>query len=249
MRTSKLVRAVNWRYAVGELLLIVVGVSIALAFSSWWEYRQARDDEAKILLQFEQTIGDDIKRLQAVISSFEVYDEGIVNLINLLRQRAPYTPDMDKLFGSCVGWNQQTLNRGPYEVLKAKGFDLISNETLRMKLVDYYETHNTALELTSDENRVYNRDVVLPYYDKNFLQFRDLSSTSLPCSETGSCYGRQRPVKPINYDALAADPYFINICLTKLDNMANWALPSYRSASTVAEALLADIAIALQLLR
>ena len=248
MRTSRLVRAVNWRYAVGEVLLIVIGVSIALAISSWWEYRQARNDEAKILLQFEQTINGDIERMQGAVSAFESMDEGIVNLIKLLERGASYTPDMDNLFGSCAGWNQSTLNRGPYEVLKSKGFDLISSETLRMNLVDYYDTQSALLEITGDENRVYNRDIVLPYFVKNFLIFRDLELTAVPCNETGSCYKRQRPIKPINYDALSADPYFINICLSKLDNMANWVLPTYRSTIAIAESLLADIAIEIEFL-
>jgi hypothetical protein len=113
MRTSRLVNAVNWRYAVGEILLIVVGVSIALAISSWWEYRQARNDEAKILLQFEQTIEGDIERMQVVVSNFESMDEGIVKLINLLERGASYSPDMDILLGSCAGWSQSTLNHGP----------------------------------------------------------------------------------------------------------------------------------------
>ncbi len=248
MRTSRLVKAVNWRYAVGEILLIVVGVSIALAISSWWEYRQARNDEAKILLQFEQTIEGDIERMQVAISTFESMDEGIVKLVNLLERGASYSPDMDILLGSCAGWNQSTLNHGPYEVLKTRGFDLISNETLRMNLVDYYETHSIRLLTTSDENRVYNRDVVLPYYDKNFLKLHDLESAGVPCSETDSCFKRQKAVKPINYDALSADPYFISICLTKHDNMANWALPTFRNTIAVAESLLVNIAMELKFL-
>ena len=36
-RVSRIVTAVNWRYAVGEVLLIVVGILIALAVADWNE--------------------------------------------------------------------------------------------------------------------------------------------------------------------------------------------------------------------
>jgi hypothetical protein len=49
MRVSRLVSAPNWRYAVGEVVLIVVGVTIGLAASSWYEGRQERRDELLVL--------------------------------------------------------------------------------------------------------------------------------------------------------------------------------------------------------
>jgi hypothetical protein len=39
MRITKALNAATWRYAVGEVLLIIVGVSIALAATSWYENR------------------------------------------------------------------------------------------------------------------------------------------------------------------------------------------------------------------
>jgi hypothetical protein len=48
MRVSRLVSAPNWRYAIGEILLIVVDVSIALAASSWYEGRLERRNEVMV---------------------------------------------------------------------------------------------------------------------------------------------------------------------------------------------------------
>ena len=46
----------------------------------------------------------------------------------------------------------------------------------------------------------------------------------------------------------STNPYFINICATKLDNMASWALPTFRNTNAAAESLLADISIELKFL-
>lgn len=45
MRVFETGLRINWRYALGEIILIVVGVSIALAASSWYGHWQDRQDE------------------------------------------------------------------------------------------------------------------------------------------------------------------------------------------------------------
>ena len=61
MRASRLVSAPNWRYAVAEVGLIVVAVTIALAATSWYEGRQDRRDEIMVLQQLRQTLSEDLK--------------------------------------------------------------------------------------------------------------------------------------------------------------------------------------------
>ena len=46
MRVSKVAHAVNLRYAIGELLLIVVGILIALAISDWHERGSQRERDS-----------------------------------------------------------------------------------------------------------------------------------------------------------------------------------------------------------
>ena len=61
MRVSRLASAPNWRYAVGEVVLIVVGVSIALAATSRYEGRQERRDEILVLQQLRRTLSEDLQ--------------------------------------------------------------------------------------------------------------------------------------------------------------------------------------------
>jgi hypothetical protein len=67
MRVSRLVSAPNWRYAIGEILLIVVDVSIALAASSWYEGRLERRNEVMVLQQLRQTLSEDLEDINIKI--------------------------------------------------------------------------------------------------------------------------------------------------------------------------------------
>ena len=51
MGLSKVVTAKNLRYAVGELILIVIGILVALAISDWNEKRLQRQEELQLLAE------------------------------------------------------------------------------------------------------------------------------------------------------------------------------------------------------
>ena len=223
MKTAKIVTAVNWKYAFGEVLLIVVGISIALALNSWWEDRQTRQDERQILSQLAATLDGDIKGFERAIHRFQGMVENISALLVHLEEGRPYDPSLNSKLGSCVGWSAYTPNPGPYEALRSRGFDLISNESLRMSLIDYYETRATRAMSTTEENRIYNRNAAIPYYDKNFIR--------------QSSWG----VTPIDFEAIRKDPQFANICSRKRNNMTSWILPNYEAAISEAKALIKNI--------
>ena len=48
---SRIVRAANWKYALGETALIFIGITLALAANNWYENWQDRIEEKEILRQ------------------------------------------------------------------------------------------------------------------------------------------------------------------------------------------------------
>jgi len=62
-RLGALTNSMNWRYALGEVVLIVVGVSIALAGNAWYENLELRDDEVAILTELLDALELDIDRV------------------------------------------------------------------------------------------------------------------------------------------------------------------------------------------
>jgi hypothetical protein len=92
-----------------------------------------------------------------------------------------------------------------------------------MKLIDYYERKSLSVVITADENRRYNMDAAIPYYDRHFHQSYD---------------GR---TVPVDYEKILVDPLFVNICKKKRNNMQAWILPSYKSAIDLAGSLISDI--------
>jgi hypothetical protein len=220
---------IPWKRLSVEAAAIVVSILLAFAIDAWWEDRNERIEEAEILGQFLITLDEDIRELEIKISVFKKMIDGITEIVSHIESQRPYEDRLTSLFSSCVGWEIYTPNSGPYEALKSKGLDLIQNQELRMNLIDYYERKRLTVVTTSEENRRYNMEAAIPYYDRHFHRSYDGATV------------------PVDYEQLLADPLFLNICRHKRNNMQAWILPSYERAINQAASLISDISAELSI--
>ncbi len=149
MRVSRLVSAPNWRYAIGEIVLIFVGVTIALAATSWFEGRQDRRDELLILQQLRQTLSEDLKAINMTWEITRQRERNITALLDHLESDRPYTAELARNFQSLIGWRTVSIRTAPFEALKVQGYKTISSAILREKLISFYEDHYRKLEYSS----------------------------------------------------------------------------------------------------
>ena len=162
MRVSRLVSASNWRYAIGEVLLIVVGVSIALAASSWYENRQLRGDEFAALAQLQATLREDLDRITVEYDTIGRVNQAIGSFVERIETGQLEQPEITTGIRSIGRFVTLNLRYGPYETLKARGIDLISDESLRVKITSLYEDEIPNLVENSIIDRRLSRDRILP---------------------------------------------------------------------------------------
>ncbi len=125
-------------YALGEIILVVIGILIALGINSWNEDRKARMLEQEILVQIRENLNKDKEALSGIIANAKraVYaSEKVMELYE-----ANQSSDSLKYWlGSIVQFDRFLPLTNAYEVLKSKGLDLVSNKELRFKLGTYYD--------------------------------------------------------------------------------------------------------------
>jgi hypothetical protein len=214
----------NWRNAIGEVLLIVIGVSIALAANSWYEDRQKREEERAILAQIRQTLELDLVEFEGHQRAHLEQEAGIIKLLEHMEGDDAYSPELDFL-GSLRRWRQTASNRAAFEALRSRGFELVQDAELRSKIINYYE----ELALRPAQGALNDRAFVVsrigPYMDRNFV-FED-----------------SRTMVPIDYDSLRRDVYFRNLCITKLRRLQNFILPNYQRTNKMIRELIAAVDI------
>ena len=129
------------RYAVGEIVLVVIGILIALQINNWNEAKKERTFEKKMLTEIRNVLVKDIDffnnhlitgRLGRVKQATRYFE-------NYLRTDSIHRDSINYHFSGLNRGLQITYNRGPFEALKSTGIDKISNDSLRNKIIDIYE--------------------------------------------------------------------------------------------------------------
>jgi hypothetical protein len=232
MRVSRLVSAPNWRYAIGEVALIVVGVTIALAGTSWYEGRQERRDEILVLQQLRQTLSEDLQDINMTWEMTRQRERNITALLDHLESDSPYTEELARNFQSLFGWRTVRITTAPFEALKAQSYRLISNAILREKLISFYEDHFAKLEYNSNLDRDFAIDKIQPYFFKNFV---------VHVLDSSDVDGGAQAWVPTDYEKMKAEFYIVNLCQHRADILRRFVLRDYGITTAAIREILDEI--------
>ena len=164
VRLTRLFESSRWKHAIGEIVLIVLGVLIALAVNNWNASRQQRRVELTVLAQLRAALVGDLSALRAVDDAVRVREKRIEMLLADLDRGVVTGDSADVRFGAVLRIWELRLNRSLYETLKAKGLDLISNDSLRLRVAALYDNTYVDLDQTQADDRSTVLDLVRPYY-------------------------------------------------------------------------------------
>lgn len=232
MRVSRLVAAGNWRYAIGEIVLIVVGVTLALAATSWYEERQERRDEIVILQQLRQTLEDDLREVDFTWRITRQRVQNISALLDHIEAGKPYSPELGANFQALLGWRIVTIKTAPFEALKTQGYATISNPALRGKLISFYEDSFGSLNHNLNLDRDLAIDKVQPYFFDNFV-IRTGGSTDVD--------GGKQEWVPRDYEQIVADGYVASIGRFRVDILERFVLRQYETTAAAMREIIDEI--------
>ena len=127
------------RYAIGEIVLVVIGILIALSINNWNENRKRQNEELILLADVKNN-------LETTLSSFRsdtIYNANTIvqyhKIENYIDNDLPYSIELDSVFGILTFWSGPTITATAYNSLQSKGLDLIKNEALKQDIINMYE--------------------------------------------------------------------------------------------------------------
>ncbi len=136
------------RYAVGEIVLVVIGILIALAINNWNEFRKERKQEQKVLAELLTSLEHNYSRMITDSVNRSDWNRSSEFVIGSLEQGLPYSDTMNIHFQNArkPGTNL-SLSYAGYESLKNVGYEIITSDMLRKTIVELFElTHKNLLE-------------------------------------------------------------------------------------------------------
>ncbi|WP_115124794.1 DUF6090 family protein [Marinirhabdus gelatinilytica] len=145
-------------YAIGEIILVVIGILIALSINNWNEENKDNDFENEMLAQIQENLANDKKALNKIKIIFNNAISSSNKILELKRSEE----NLDSLkywLADIIQFERFQPITNSYETLKSKGLDKVSNKELRMLLGAYYDDEiNHVIKSVGDVEYSFNND-------------------------------------------------------------------------------------------
>lgn len=150
------------RYAIGEILLVVIGILIALQINNWNEQRKKREDELTILKELYSTLIGDLQHQEDMIRINHASMDAADYLLGYFEQDLPYMDTLALCFTAAHSRAHGLARAHAYENAKRHGLDFMKTDSLKILLTWTYEVNTSWLEELNTRNNQYENETVFP---------------------------------------------------------------------------------------
>ncbi|NNK73007.1 MAG: hypothetical protein HKO94_07430, partial [Flavobacteriaceae bacterium] len=151
------------KYAIGEIILVMIGILLALQVNNWNESRLERKEEIEILKEVKSALNYDLEKtfpsLRArAISRRDLSDD----ILNAVKDKIAIEDSIDFIFLS--GGETFRPSYTAYKALESKGIDIIKNDSIKYGIIQIYDSEYVHLKLRLEQNNFANlRDFIRPF--------------------------------------------------------------------------------------
>ena len=182
-----------FKYAIGEIILVMIGILLALQVNNWNEERKERKVEKTSLTSIYYSIADDSSRWNTEIRGYNEQLEYSNYIKKKFQDNSPYEQRLDTAFAIISLGHVQEAEYTAFNSLLNTGIDIVKNDSIKFYLNKYYTNSEYLVKVEEYfENSKFYRQRIYPKYFKS--------------------YKFAREPKPINYELLKTNSEF-NIAL------------------------------------
>jgi len=186
------------KYAIGEIVLVVIGILIALSINNWNEWRKDRKIEKGILLEFRDNLERNIALIDIASAEIIEINQTTKTIIEHIEKKKTYPDTLIHHFEELgrSGSYLLKLNTNGYESLKNIGFEILSSKVIKNEILSLFETsYPSYTKQTEIVNAIWENN---PMWWHDYFYLRPTESGLIP----------------LNFNSLAEDKMFMTIVRT-----------------------------------
>jgi hypothetical protein len=168
------------RYAIGEIVLVVIGILIALQINTWNEDRKSINAEFVVLTELKKNIEADVVELDSTLISINHRIRSTKIILQSFSSNYKYHDSLSSHFGWAMVYDAMPFHTGAYESLKSSGSQLINDESLRFEISNYYYFVINNMKAIFIEIRDDFYNYMLDFLRKEFAFFEIAGPTAVP---------------------------------------------------------------------
>ena len=159
-------------YAIGEIVLVVFGILIALQINNWNENRKAVAKEQKLLMELKEDLLETKDDLLTDIERIPPLLETTNNLYKaILGHQISDTNPFKLPQGYLIRFPILYPKLSALEAIHSEGISIISNDNLRKDITDFYQLHLNRVAWAEEQVEELNSKVLKPYLNTNSAYF------------------------------------------------------------------------------
>ena len=179
-----------FKYAIGEIILVVIGILIALQINNWNESRKSNQLEQALYLKLLENLENDLILMHENDSTFRLHEDIHYNFFNTIIGKASYDSTIH------YGKFRWAVNFDPtFKDNYQNKVDAISNDTVRDAVINYFKIEQKTERIVAFFEKL-KADVVRPYITNNNLM-------NLNDVYVGKRYQEVDTRNSVNYEALS----------------------------------------------
>ena len=187
-------------YAIGEIVLVVIGILIALSINNWNEEKKERSIEKRMLEELVENLEYNTEILEEWINSNRKNDISGDIITSVLEDKLPYHDSLNNHFAKALNIRKIGLmSEVGYESLKNVGLEIIQNKQMKKNIVGLFEGFYQVIKSKLDVV-TYKNNELMRLQNKRFMRKQGLK------------------FKPFDYDSLLNDLEFLSSLNQSRDN-------------------------------
>jgi hypothetical protein len=232
------------KYAIGEIVLVVFGILIALQINNWNENQKLKVIEKETLKALENDILESFNDIEHDAKLNQLSLKSALQINEYINNNLVLTDTIITAFE--IASYDYKLNdvKGAYKSLQNKGVELISNKDLRTDIVAYYEIVVPFLQRTELNGKLFY-NLLFPYYQKHFrINQEDINRHDFSPYLNSKYQHVKMGFVPLNESQLKSDPEFKVILRDVIYNRSqvlNMYINSKESVQTLLDNLKREI--------
>ena len=159
-------------YAIGEIILVFIGIAMALQFNNWNETKKTREKERQVLTEIISDLEFTLQDIDRVINKRTNHLKRTINsistIIDVLETDKPYHDSLAYHFRAINAYDKINFKTSGYQTLVSIGTDLIENPKLRSAIGKLHTSSITETNGSFDEVHGDFYSYMMDYYRKYF---------------------------------------------------------------------------------
>ncbi|NKI30947.1 DUF6090 family protein [Croceivirga thetidis] len=194
-------------YAVGEIVLVVIGILIALQINNWNEAKKSKEKERQVLTEILSDLQYTLENCDYVIHRRENNLKKTIQsqkmIIAIIDSNQQYHDSLGIYFRASYAYDEVDYKTSGYQSLVSIGTDLINDAEIRAKIGKFYTSSISETKETFNEVKLDFHNYMIDYFREKFTSENVDSAI--------------KPLHPNDFEALKKDKGYRQSLLTFLE--------------------------------